>query len=85
VNVHRSCHCGRIIFSAEVDPKSTSNDRQKLSGTDFRFSFTAVSGSVQLAFGQPKIYVKVVESGSLREIARTLLSRTERDEVKTTN
>lgn len=70
MEVHGSCHCGLIKFSAEVDPKLTSichcNDCQKLTGTAFRLSVPAITGTFQIESGEPKIYVKVAESGSRR-------------------
>jgi hypothetical protein len=70
MKVHGSCHCGLVKFSAEVDPKLTSvchcNDCQKLTGTAFRLSVPAITGTFQIESGEPKIYVKVAESGSQR-------------------
>jgi hypothetical protein len=70
MKVHGSCHCGLVKFSAEVDPKLTSvchcNDCQKLTGTAFRLSVPAITGTFQIESGEPKIYVKVAESGSRR-------------------
>ncbi len=70
MKVHGSCHCGLVKFSAQVDPKLTSvchcNDCQKLTGTAFRLSVPAITGTFQIESGEPKIYVKVAESGSHR-------------------
>lgn len=70
MKVHGSCYCGQVKFTAEVDAHLTSvchcNDCQKLTGTAFRLSVPARSGTFCLSAGKPSIYVKVAESGSRR-------------------
>jgi hypothetical protein len=70
MRVHGSCHCGLIKFNASVAPSLTSvchcNDCQKLTGTAFRLPVPAIPGSFHIESGEPKIYVKVAESGSHR-------------------
>ncbi|VXC71121.1 conserved hypothetical protein [Pseudomonas sp. 8Z] len=70
MKVHGSCHCNQIQFEAETDPALVSichcNDCQKLTGTAFRLSTPALSGTFRVLTGTPKIYVKVTESGSRR-------------------
>lgn len=70
MKVHGSCHCGDVRFVAEVAPERTSichcNDCQKLTGTAFRVSTPALPGTFSLVQGEPKVYVKVAESGSRR-------------------
>lgn len=70
MEVHGSCHCAQIAFTAEVDPQLTSvchcHDCQKLTGTAFRVTTLAREGSLALLRGQPQVYVKVAQSGARR-------------------
>jgi hypothetical protein len=70
VRVDGQCHCGAVVYSAEVDPESASvchcTDCQRLSGSPFRASVPAKVESFHLLNGQPKIYVKTAESGARR-------------------
>jgi len=63
------CHCGRISFTAEVDPSRVSvchcTDCQVLSGSPFRVSVAAPIERFAL-LGEPKRYVKVAQSGNHR-------------------
>jgi len=64
------CHCGAITFEAEVDPDHASichcTDCQMLSGTAFRTAIRAAPDKFKLLTGEPKIYVKIGESGARR-------------------
>jgi hypothetical protein len=68
-----ACHCRAIQYEAEVDPKTAGichcTDCQVLSGTAFRVSIRAASGSFRLLAGEPRIYRKTAESGVIREQA----------------
>jgi len=70
MQVHGSCHCGGIRYEATVDPERTRIchclDCQKLTGTAYRVSVPAEEGSLRLLAGQPKVYVKVGDSGARR-------------------
>ena len=70
MQVHGSCHCGYIQYSAVVDPERTTichcTDCQKLTGTAYRVSVPAEEGSLHLVAGQPSVYVKLGDSGSRR-------------------
>lgn len=70
MKVHGSCHCGQIQFTAAVEPELTSvchcQDCQKLTGTAFRVSVPALPNSFALVQGEPRVYVKVADSGSRR-------------------
>ncbi|HEY0879383.1 MAG TPA: GFA family protein [Zeimonas sp.] len=63
------CHCGRISFTAEVDPARVAvcncADCQVLSGSAFRVSVPAPVERFALR-GEPKRYVKVAQSGNHR-------------------
>lgn len=69
MRIDGGCHCGKISYSAEVDPQRVSichcNDCQMLSGTGFRWTVPALEADFELK-GEPVVYVKVAESGNLR-------------------
>jgi hypothetical protein len=64
------CHCGAIVYSAEVDPERATichcTDCQSLSGSPFRASVPAKVEDFRLLSGSPKIYVKIADSGARR-------------------
>lgn len=70
LQVHGSCHCKAIRYTATVDPERTTichcTDCQNLTGTAYRVSVPAVEGSFQLTAGKPSVYVKVGDAGSRR-------------------
>ena len=70
MQVHGSCHCGRVKYQALVDPDRTAichcTDCQNLTGSAFRVSVPAIEGSLRLESGEPAVYVKVGDSGSRR-------------------
>ena len=70
MKINGGCHCGKITYSAEVDPDKVGichcTDCQTLSGTAFRVSVAATKEAFHLESGQPKIYVKTAESGAKR-------------------
>ena len=70
LKVHGSCHCGNVTYEALVDPARTGichcTDCQQLTGSAYRVSVPAIEGSLQIASGQPAIYIKVGASGSRR-------------------
>ena len=73
MKIDGACHCGEITFEAETDPKSAGichcTDCQTMSGTAFRTVVTATPGTLRLASGEPKTYVKTAESGNRRTMA----------------
>jgi hypothetical protein len=70
MKIDGGCHCGYIIYDAEVDPENVGichcTDCQTLSGTAYRVSVRAPKEAFHLTGGQPKIYVKTAESGAKR-------------------
>lgn len=70
MNIEGACHCGKISFSAEVDPEQViichCTDCQTLSGSAYRTVAPAMEGTFRLLSGDPKIYVKTAESGARR-------------------
>ncbi|MGD1887722.1 MAG: GFA family protein [Cohaesibacteraceae bacterium] len=73
MRVDGQCHCGAIIFEAEVDPERTRlchcKDCQRLSGSAFRIAVPTTESKFRLLTGTPSIYVKTAESGNGREQA----------------
>ena len=69
MKIDGSCHSGNITYTAEIDPENVRichcTDCQTLSGSAFRTSVRANKEAFNLQ-GQPKIYVKTVESGAKR-------------------
>ncbi|HEX4117275.1 MAG TPA: GFA family protein [Rhizomicrobium sp.] len=70
MKVHGRCHCGEIVFEAEIDSTQVSichcSDCQTLTGTAYRVSAPAKAGELRFLKGPPKIYVKIAESGRQR-------------------
>lgn len=69
MQVHGRCHCGRITYTAEVDPERVSvchcTDCQMLTGSAYRVSVPAPRETFALS-GHPKTYVKTAQSGTKR-------------------
>ena len=69
MKIDGGCHCGKITYTAEVDPDRVGichcTDCQTLSGTAFRVSVPAAKEAFHLV-GDLKIYVKTAESGAKR-------------------
>lgn len=73
MQVDGQCHCGAIAFSAEIDPARVRichcTDCQQLSGTAFRVTAPCDEQDFHLLRGQPRIYLKVADSGRRRQQA----------------
>jgi len=69
MNISGQCHCGAIAFTATVDPSQVlvchCSDCQQFSGAPFRAVLPVPVAQVRM-HGQPKVYVKVAESGNRR-------------------
>ena len=69
MRINGACHCGRVSFTAEIDPARVMvchcTDCQVLSGSPFRAVVAAPIDSFHLS-GTPKGYVKVAQSGNRR-------------------
>jgi hypothetical protein len=69
MKIEGGCHCGKISYTAEVDPEKVGichcTDCQTLSGTAFRVSVAAAKNDFHLN-GEVKVYVKTAESGGKR-------------------
>lgn len=61
------CHCGAIRYRAEVDPEGAflchCADCQAMSGSAFRWIIAIPQADFELLAGEPKIYVKLGDSG----------------------
>jgi hypothetical protein len=71
MKVSGRCHCGRIAYSAEIDPAQVRichcTDCQTLSGSAFRVNVASLPGTFRLTGGTPKTYIKTTaDSGTLR-------------------
>ena len=71
MKVDGSCHCGEIVFEAEVDPEKVRichcTDCQALSGSAFRVVVPAEESTFRLRSGAPKGYLKTTaDSGQPR-------------------
>ena len=70
MKIEGRCHCGYITYEATIDPEGIGichcTDCQTLSGGAFRTGVIASKGSFRLLTGQPKIYVKIAQSGARR-------------------
>ncbi|MGN6310611.1 MAG: GFA family protein [Xanthobacteraceae bacterium] len=64
------CHCGRISFTATIDPSLVSichcTDCQTLTGSPFRLTVLTARDNIRLTGATPKMYVKVGDSGGKR-------------------
>jgi hypothetical protein len=70
MKVDGSCHCGEVTFEAEIDPEAVRichcTDCQTMSGSAYRVTVSAPAATFVLRSGQPKIYMKIAESGRPR-------------------
>lgn len=73
MRIDGACHCGRIAYEAEIQPDAVMvchcTDCQVLSGSAFRTVALTVPGGFRLLSGEPRVYVKVAESGRRRQQA----------------
>jgi hypothetical protein len=72
MKVDGACHCGRICYEAEVDPRRTiichCTSCQIMSGAPYRVNVPVLAENLRLT-GEPKIYVKIGGSGQPGNIA----------------
>jgi len=69
MNIDGGCHCGKISYTAEIDPDTVAichcTDCQTLSGSAFR-TVVPVKKECFHVRGEPRVYVKTAESGRQR-------------------
>lgn len=70
MKVGGECHCGRIVFEADVDPQNSRichcTDCQTMGGSAFRMVVPSQPDGFRIIAGEPKVYVKIAESGNQR-------------------
>jgi len=70
MKIDGACHCGRITYEAEVDPEGSRichcTDCQTMGGTAFRMVVPSLENTFRITSGEPKLYIKVAESGNHR-------------------
>ena len=69
MKINGACHCGRVSFTALIDPDRVMichcKDCQIMSGAPFRAVVGAAWETLEVQ-GEPRSYVKVAESGNKR-------------------
>ena len=69
MKIDGGCHCGHITYEGEIDPEKVvichCTDCQMLSGSAFRTVAPVPEDTFKLK-GEPKIYVKIGDSGAKR-------------------
>jgi hypothetical protein len=62
MKVDGQCHCGKITYTAEVDPSRVRichcTDCQIITGSVYRTNVPAPAGTFKILTGEPKIYLK---------------------------
>ena len=70
MEVQGSCYCGEVTYRAEVSPAEVvvchCVDCQILTGTAYRVSVPAKAENFTLLSGEPKVFLKLAESGNRR-------------------
>lgn len=70
MEIRGSCHCKNIAYEAVVDPARVTichcTDCQALTGSAYRVSVPTPRDSFRLLRGEPRIYIKVGDSGARR-------------------
>ena len=73
MKIDGGCHCGAIAYEAEIDPDKIfvchCTDCQTLSGAAFRTVAITKEDAFRFLKGEPKIYVKIADSGAERALA----------------
>lgn len=69
MQIHGACHCGRVTFTAEIDPARVTvchcTDCQVFSGSAFRLGVVTAPENFHVR-GQTRRYVKTADGGNRR-------------------
>ncbi|KQY13250.1 GFA family protein [Rhizobium sp. Root482] len=67
MRIDGQCHCGFVTYEARIDPDDVGichcTDCQQLTGSAYRVTATARREDFRLTGGEPKLYVKLGDSG----------------------
>ncbi|KAA0687978.1 GFA family protein [Neorhizobium sp. P12A] len=70
MHIDGACQCGQVTYKAEIDPGDVTichcSDCQRLTGTAYRVSVSAVRKNFHITTGDPKEYVKIAQNGRRR-------------------
>jgi hypothetical protein len=70
MEVDGQCHCGAIMYEADVEPGTIAicncNDCQKQSGSAFRTNIPTSAENFRIIEGSPTTYIKTADSGARR-------------------
>jgi hypothetical protein len=70
MKVEGQCHCGAIVYEAQVDPDTVAichcGDCQRLSGGIFRVNIPAPAAHFHIVKGEPRRYIKTADNGAKR-------------------
>ncbi|MBB1270723.1 GFA family protein [Shewanella sp. SR44-3] len=70
MKINGACHCGELVFEAEVDAEKViichCDDCQRLSGSAFRTVVMSGPDGLKFIKGVPKEYIKTAQSGNPR-------------------
>ena len=70
MKIDGQCHCGEIVYEAEIDPDAVGichcTDCQQLTGTAYRVTVSVPKTDFRITVGTPKTYVKTGDNGRTR-------------------
>ena len=70
MQIDGQCHCGRVIYQAEIDPQRVSvcrrTDCQQLTGSPYRVTVICSGEQIRMTGRAPKIYAKKGDNGQTR-------------------